>query len=291
MNYKILMAVIACFILSCDKKHNYPKSGEFTVLTYNVAGLPQGINADQHPLIHTDSIGVLINEYDIVHVQEDFCYHDKLLAHNKHPYVTETKGCVPFGDGLNTFSNYFINNLKRFKWNQCNGTDCLTPKGFSYSQIVINPDVVIDFYNVHCNAGSTAADLTARRNNIVQLANYINKNSQGNAVIIMGDMNSRYTREGDTLELLVNMGFTDVWVQLMKNGEYPLPGTPALTNCTPSKVSPYCEVVDHILYRSSESIQLNATEYKLDDSRYYDATGDPLSDHNPMFAKFRYKRK
>jgi hypothetical protein len=287
--YTLLVIVFLTLILSCNKDKTYPNNGEFSVLTYNVAGLPEGINSDQFPTRHTDSIGKLINEIDIVHVQEDFCYHDKLLTHNKHLYVTETKGCVPFGDGLNTFSNYYIQNLRRYKWNQCNGTDCLTPKGFSYSQIVINPNIIIDFYNVHCNAGSDSKDLLARRKNIIQLRDYINANSSGNAVIIMGDMNSRYTRVGDTLELLKSIGFVDVWVQLMRNGNYPIKGSPSLTNCTPSKTSEYCEVVDHILYRGNDKIMLTPKDYKLNDNRYYDTTFYPLSDHSPMFSTYYFK--
>jgi exonuclease III len=291
MKNSLLILLLFFCILSCNKDGKNDKQGTFTVLAYNVAGLPQGFNSDQFPELHTDSIGVLINESDIVQLQEDFCYHDKLLAHNKHKYVTVTKGCVPVGDGLNTFSNFFIQNLKRFKWNNCFGTDCLTPKGFSYSQIVINGDVIIDFYNIHCNAGSSAADLSARRGNLLQIVNYIIANSNDKPVIIMGDFNSRYTRNGDTLELLKNIGFKDAWVEVIRNGNYPVKGTPSLQNCTPNKTSELCEVVDKIFYRSTNTIQLSVTKYQLDDTRYYSKNNFPLSDHNPLFATFEFIRK
>ncbi len=291
MSKKIIYSILLLCSISCKKNNHYEHQGKFTVLSYNVAGLPQGFNADQFPLLHTDSIGKLINEIDIVHLQEDFCYHHKLLAHNKHSYVTETKGCVPVGDGLNTFSNYWIQNLKRFKWTHCYGTDCLTPKGFSYTQLVVNPDIIIDFYNVHCNAGSSINDLAARRSNILQLTNYIQQHSKENPVIIMGDFNSRYTRNGDTLELLKNIGFKDAWIEVIRNGEYPQKGTPSLTNCSADKNTSYCEVVDKILYRSNNLIELTPLQYALDDVRYYDKANSPLSDHYPLFVTFEFNRK
>jgi len=288
----ILFTLILTGILlsvSCHKDKNCDKTGDFTVLTYNVAGLPEGISSS-HPAVNSTPIGILLNSYNIVHVQEDFCYHDSILLNERHPYRTTTLGCVPGGDGLNTFSDYPIYNVVRIKWDTCNGWDCFTPKGFSYSQIEISTGDTVDFYNVHTNAGSTAADLVARRNNIGQLCKYINLHSAGKAAIIMGDMNSRYTRNGDTLSGILGLGFQDVWVKLIRSGNTPQPGG-ALTECDSVLTSPTCEVVDKIFYRSNGKIELVPVAYQLDDSRFYYHNIDtlPLSDHHPLFSRFTYR--
>jgi hypothetical protein len=46
-------------------------SGEFAVLAYNVAGLPQGISSS-NPKRNLPLISPLLNAYDIVFTQEDF---------------------------------------------------------------------------------------------------------------------------------------------------------------------------------------------------------------------------
>ena len=48
-----------------------PTSGDFTVLSYNVAGLPQEIST-VNPQEHIPLISPLLNDYDVVLTQEDF---------------------------------------------------------------------------------------------------------------------------------------------------------------------------------------------------------------------------
>jgi hypothetical protein len=291
MNYRILFRSIIIFslaVLSCKKDPALVREGEFTVLSYNVAGLPEGIS-QSNPVRYSDSIGKLVNEFDIVHVQEDFCYHQQLTRHIRHPYMTEPSGCVPFGDGLNTFSRFLISGFKRIKWQHCNGTDCLTPKGFSFSRILIAPGQNVDFYNVHCNAGSSYMDGLARRKNIGQLCNYIREHSDGQAVIIAGDTNCRYNDENDTIREFFSLGFADVWIELARNNVVPEMGGPKLKVCFPDPSGPECEPVDKIFYRSSASVQLTPLSYQHDDPRYYYTNGDPLSDHSPLFARFHFK--
>ncbi len=81
------------------------EGGAFSVLTYNVAGLPDLISSG-NPAANTPRIGELVNGYDIVHVQEDFNYHAALYATDNHQFATSTSGGVPFGSGLNTMSSY-----------------------------------------------------------------------------------------------------------------------------------------------------------------------------------------
>jgi len=283
-----LLAAISCGRVSYSPYPDMPDTGEISALTYNVAGLPEGINSDQFPTRHMPLISPLLNAYNVVNIQEDFAYHDILYRKITLPYKSKYEAKVTFGDGLNTVSTIPFVDFTRIKWNQCNGTDCLTPKGFSYCRLRFKEDVYIDLYNVHCNAGSASADLAARRNNILQLCAYIDANSAGNAIILMGDFNCRYTRSGDNIREVDNRGLKNVWVELLRNNVLPLQDDNALMDCSPNATNATCEVVDKIYYRSSSKITLTPTMYKLDADEFYDSAGDPLSDHRPMNAKFTY---
>jgi endonuclease/exonuclease/phosphatase (EEP) superfamily protein YafD len=310
MNYfknQLLVFVLAIVALSCQKdelepaQKNQPETGpstltlksasisEFSILTYNVAGLLEPFSSG-NPSKNTPYISELTNNFDMVHVQEDFNYHAALYADNHHPYRTSTSGGMGIGDGLNTMSNYPFSDFKRVDWNACNGADCLTPKGFTFMRVRMAEGIYIDFYNAHPNAGSSGADLSARRSNIAQLSQFITNHSKGNPVIVMGDMNCRYTRTGDNIrELITQNGLADAWVQVERGGNYPALGSEALVCNWPNFNDVTCEVVDKIFYRSSKIIALTPTSYQLDHDDFVTPDGSaPLSDHYPVIANFRY---
>ena len=86
--FGILLALT--FALSSCKKDEIT-ARDISVLNYNIAGLPQVLSSS-NPELYTSHISRLLNEYSIVHVQEDFCYHDSLLLFDNHPYRTESTG-------------------------------------------------------------------------------------------------------------------------------------------------------------------------------------------------------
>ncbi|MFH8798683.1 jacalin-like lectin [Streptomyces sp. NPDC017936] len=262
-------------------------TGTFDVLTYNVAGLPEGLSSGS-PATNTPLISPRLGAYDIVNVQEDFNYHAALYAGDDHPYRTATSGGVPFGDGLNTLSGVPFEDFQRVRWNDCTGTNCLTPKGFSLARVRLAEGVFLDLYNVHTNADATDDALAARRANIAQLSAFIRANSSGNAVIVMGDTNTRYTRAGDTIRTLVDEnGLTDAWVELVKGGTPPAQGADALL-CPASAPPNDCEVVDKVLYRGSRLLSLTATRYRNEWASFLDSAGGNLSDHFPHTVGFSY---
>ncbi|WP_105968866.1 jacalin-like lectin [Streptomyces geranii] len=264
-----------------------PASGSFNVLTYNVAGLP-GLISSGNPEVNTPLISPRLGAYDIVNVQEDFNYHAALYANDNHANRTATSGGVPFGDGLNTLSDYTFQDFERVKWNNCTGTNCLTPKGFSLARIRLAEGVYVDVYNAHPNADDTAEAHAARRANISQLSAFIQANSAGNAVIVAGDTNTRYTRAGDNIRTLVaDNGLTDAWVQLVKGGVQPTQGADALL-CPTTAPTNNCEVVDKIFYRGSKLVNLSATRYNNEWASFLDSAGGNLSDHFPHTVDFSW---
>ncbi|CAL9594289.1 jacalin-like lectin [Streptomyces sp. enrichment culture] len=261
--------------------------GSFDVLTYNIAGLPLGLG-DSDPETNTPLIGQRLGPYDIVNVQEDFNYHASLYAHDTHPHRTPTSGGAAFGDGLNTLSSFAYEDFQRVRWNACTGTNCLTPKGFSLARVRLAEGVHVDVYNVHTNADSDEAALAARRANIEQLSDFIRANSAGNAVIVMGDTNTRYTRAGDNIRTLISEnGLRDPWVDLVRGGTPPTQGADPLL-CDAAAPTDDCEVVDKVLYRGSELVRLDATRYHNDWASFLRSDGTHLSDHFPHTVGFSY---
>ncbi|KHD37314.1 hypothetical protein NL50_06985 [Clostridium acetobutylicum] len=183
-------------------------------------------------------------------MEEDFAYHNDLIKYVTSPYLTETSGNVPFGDGLNFISKYPFYDTDRVTWNKrygtiTDGSDQLTPKGFMYSQYEFEPGVYVDIYTLHADAGDDEGSYEARRDNIEQLAAYINENSKGNAVIVMGETNRN---------------------------------------------SANFEVVDKIIFRGSKSLTLDALSYRLEDTKFVDKSGKQLSDRYPIIAQFNYTK-
>ncbi|HET6858409.1 MAG TPA: jacalin-like lectin [Streptomyces sp.] len=263
-------------------------SGTLSTLTYNVAGLPE-ILSSGNPEKNTPLISPRLGAYNLVNVQEDFNYHAALYAGDRHPHRTATSGGAAIGDGLNTLSDVPFGDFQRVDWNKCNGTDCLTPKGFTLARARLAEGVFVDVYNVHTNAGVTTADLAARRANITQLSDFITANSGGNAVIVMGDTNTRYTRADDNIrDLTTRNGLTDAWVERVRGGTPPAAGSDALM-CDPARVTNACEVVDKVLYRSGPLTALTATRYNNENAAFLDAAGAPLSDHYPHAVDFRWQ--
>ncbi|MFF4315571.1 jacalin-like lectin [Streptomyces sp. 900105755] len=270
-------------------------SGTFSVLTYNVAGLPEGLSSAPTPRdTSTTEIGKRIAPYDIVNVQEDFNYHAYLYATDTHPYRTATSGGAGIGSGLNTVSDYDWDedDFQRVGWNSCqiDSGDCLTPKGFTFMRERLAEGVYVDFYNLHTNAGTNDGDEASRADNLSQLTSFISTHSAGNAVVVMGDTNTRYTRSADTIaEFASNNGLTDAWVQLIRGGSAPAKGSDALV-CDQSgaTVPNTCEVVDKVLYRSSKLVNLNATSYNNEHAKFLTSDGLMLSDHDPITVGFSW---
>jgi endonuclease/exonuclease/phosphatase family metal-dependent hydrolase len=284
---KIAIAAVAAalFVASAAGAQT---GGNFTTLTYNVAGLLEPFSGG-NPAVNTPIISCLIRDYVLVQVQEDFNYHAALYEScDNHLYRSPTSGGMGVGSGLNTLSNLPYTDWGRITWNNCDGVDCLTPKGFTLARTRLGDGVYVDVYNLHAQADTTSAALAARRANILHLAGYIENNSAGNAVIVMGDTNTRYTRTGDNVRELLARGFRDVWLERVRGGSVPALGAASLTACEPSATNANCEVVDKVFFRDNGFVGLAATEYKVEDARFVDSAGADLSDHWPVKASWSW---
>ena len=185
-------------------------SGSFSVLTYNVAGLPQGISGG-NPTVNTPLISPLLNPFDLVYVQEDFSFHAALVSAVTHPHLSlplSTGGAL--GDGLNRLARFPFSNFTREAWQVCHGTfdsgsDCLTKKGFSVGSHQLADGVSVDVYNLHMDAGhNSQEDYKARQAQVQQLLAAIQKRSVGLPVIVAGDTNLKDSQDEVMLQVLLD---------------------------------------------------------------------------------------
>lgn len=274
------------------------RAGSFSLLTYNVAGLPEGLSSST-PTVNIPQISPRLNGFDLVLVQEDFAFFPELAADTTHPFVSVTDDSTrppvvaPVGDGLDRFSRSPFSEHTRVTWEECfglatNASDCLAPKGFAVARHDFGPGLGVDVYNLHAEAGSDEPDLAARQANMRQLIAFAQVFSADRAVIIAGDTNSRYTREGDILpELLAELALHEVWIELSRGGVLPEIG-PSLRDCPPDDFEgPDCELVDRVFYRSSDALTLRAVDYQVENELFQDGEGVPLSDHEAVSARFQ----
>ncbi|HEX4341135.1 MAG TPA: endonuclease/exonuclease/phosphatase family protein [Polyangiaceae bacterium] len=241
--------------------------GNFTLLTYNVAGLPILVS-ESDPFHNMPHIGQLLNLYDVAVVQEDFAYHDDLNASAKHAYrspplVLDAK--VGIGDGLNVFSRLPFTGFERVTWQTCNGrfshgSDCLAPKGFAVATVELAPDVSVDLYDLHMDSMNAPEDVAARAAQTEQLLAFVDHHSEHHAVIVAGDTNMGRESEEILQSLLKRAGLTDSCRTLSC-------GRPRM--------------IDRVMYRSSDAVELRATRFVVD-GRFVREDGKDLSDHEAV---------
>ncbi|KZS60009.1 Ig-like domain-containing protein [Mycobacterium ostraviense] len=261
-------------------------SGVFSMLTYNIAGLPFPLSSAILPrFLYTKQIGQRLNSYYVANVQEDFAYHDFLVKKSDMPSQTPPSPPtllwpigVPFSDGLNTLAQFKVKRLDRQTWWQCSADNCLTAKGFSYSQLQLPGGETIDLYNLHTNTGGGAFTNA----NLDQITNYIQQNSAGRAVIVTGDFNALYSDDQSALlQFAGNNSLTDAWV-LVQGGPTSPPFAPTCM------VGNECELLDKVFYRSGQGVTLKAIGYSNEAPKFFNSNGQPLSDHSPPMVTFQY---
>lgn len=286
------------------------ESGEFSLLAYNVAGLPEELSGS-NPLENMPQIGPLLNEFDVVLVQESWrtpdpnpfaptrAYHEELESRVDHEHRS-VPAEQPFGtdpdrpeallaDGLNRFSRFPFGEVTRQRWEGCFGGadtsdggagDCLSQKGFSVATHTLADGVEVDIYNLHAEAGSTEEDQRLQEADYEELAAFMEEHSAGKAVILGGDTNlhtgeppARPEGDGDIViwnRFLERMGLTDA--------------------CTPTA----CEDpgrIDKVAFRSGGGVELEALSRKWRNDIFVDEAGEDLSDHQPLEVRFRWTRQ
>ncbi|HET9958448.1 MAG TPA: endonuclease/exonuclease/phosphatase family protein [Polyangiaceae bacterium] len=252
-------------------------AGTLRVVTYNVAGLPEGWS-NVHPIVNLPLIAGHLAAYDLALIQEDYAYPELLrknlaLPYASAPFVRGDK--LHFGDGLSTFAKLPFAEPSRTAWTSCHGVvdsyfDCLTPKGFSRTTLVLGDSAskaVVHVYNVHLDAGWSAADRSARARQLAQLSEAIRRESSGQALLVGGDFNLTASERDELAALESRLGLRDV--------------------CTALRCSEPRRI-DRFLVRSSSALELTPTRWSID-ARFRDSNGRALSDHLAVAIELRWR--
>lgn len=276
-----------------------PPSGEFTTLSYNVAGLPQEISKVR-PRENIPRISPLLAGYDIVLTQEDFdwwrpgldkfdfaSYHARLRAETGHPWASarhpgpEAVGLhaptqrptLMVGDGLGLLSRFPFDELRRVPWKTFgeNAADGLAMKGFAMARVDLAAGASVDVYTLHADAGGAPADDAARRAGFEQLAAWMEEHSAGRAVILGGDTNLHTHPGSDDAKIwsafLARTGLADV--------------CDALDSADRARI-------DKFAFRSGAGVELRPLSEAFEVEKFRDPEGRPLSDHDALAVKWRW---
>lgn len=277
------------------------RGGEFTMLTYNVAGLPEGMSSS-HPEVNMSQIGPLLNAYDLVITQEDWkspepnplaptrVYHEVLEDLVTLPYKSESAP-LPLGkdstrpealvsDGLNVFSKFKLGEMTRTRWPRCFGLgtegagDCMALKGFAVTTVELEPGVEVLVYDLHMEAGGSALEDEMRQEGLDLLASDIKSRATDLPVIIGGDWNIHGGPDGDATEEAMLAKFIE---------------EVGLTDACRSLDCGEAGRIDRIMVRSGTSVDLSAKTWERPSERFVDMNGEPLSDHEPVVVTIGWK--
>ena len=276
---KFCLAAVVFMVGACGQSGAElgPSEGSFKALTYNVAGLPQGISGS-NPEINTLQMSSHFNAYDLVLLQEDFVYHEDLITHVDHPYQTETAQPKErlMQDGLNRLSRFEFSGFERHQWVACFGgandgaADCLAEKGFSVALTTFSKGVDVMVYNLHAEAASGEGDNQARLEGITQLVAHVKEHAAGHAILMGGDFNLHGFDPID--EPVLQKLMTEV--NLIDGCRF--------LECEE-------EIIDRIFFRSNDTVELTPTHWQIA-TEFVDEEGAPLSDHNAVHLNFDWKR-
>lgn len=283
--------------------------GEFSVLAYNVAGLPQGISSS-NPERNIPLISPLLNAYDVVLTQEDFDwwvplaglldfrhYHQRLRSQAEHPWRSdvhpgpaavgvdaESRGLL-VGDGLGILARYPLHDEKHLAWRDCFGGvfppgagDCLAMKGARMMRMVLGDGLEVDVYTLHAEAGGTPRDQELQVENFLDLADFIAHHSPGRAVILGGDTNLHIGDHPDSS----NGEDAAIWSQFL--------ATTGLTDLCDAVDCAHPDSIDKIAFRSSSTVELRALGHDMPTARFSGPDGTDLSDHPPVVGTFSWDR-
>lgn len=272
-----------CLLLvcvGCVDAERVPQEGTFSVITYNVQGLPDALTDSPRPTLdRMQDIAPLLDDYDVVGLQEDFDpdWHDALVAGASHEdayWTDETLDDRVYSAGLAVLSRLSqqpsATVYREFYYSSCHGTldgsgDCLASKGFQVATVRLADNEWVDIVNTHHEAGGGEQDIAARA---IQVEEVIAALDESHAVVFMGDTNLHIDDVEDVAALsrYADAGLQDVCV---------------LLDC------PENDHIDRIFVRSSPTLTLDALSWQRP-PHFVGDDGEPLSDHPPISAEISW---
>jgi len=272
----LLLSLVAC---SGSGEPQPADDGAFSVLTYNVHGLPSSITGDD-TTARIEAIAPLLGSFDVVGLQEDFIdsNHAVLEAASEHPLRIRFSELYDedrvYGSGLALWSPFVDVERRQIHYGSCHGlldaaSDCFASKGFQALRQQLSLGVEVDFYNTHLEAGGGDQDNAVRAQQVAMLLESLGGWSAGRAVVFTGDFNL-HGGDPDDLPLLA-----------LLTGEGGLSDSCVVVDC------PEPDRIDRLFYRSGEGVLLDAVDWNHE-QQFVDSSGVDLSDHDALSARLRW---
>ncbi len=261
--------------LKSDSGEIGPLQGTLRVLTYNVAGLPDGVSSAEGALLdRMPAIQALLADYDLVGLQEDFdaTGHAALTDGTSHAEVlwfSDTVGSDRvYGAGLAQLLPQASAGYREEHYTDCNGvfdgaSDCLASKGFQTSTLMLGGEA-LDVLNTHHEAGGGLEDEAARLAQVDQVLAAIDTHSTGRAILMTGDFN---LRPGDVEDAVPLARYDDAG--LVRACDW-------MDCAEPNHI-------DQIRVRSSDTLSLEVLEWDRP-AQFVTEDGVALSDHPAVSA-------
>lgn len=285
------------------------RTGELTLLSYNVAGLPEVLSGSE-PETNMPLIGPLLNDYDLVLLQETWktpdpnplaplrVYHEELESRVDFEHRSESAP-LPMGsdptrpeailaDGLNQFSRFPFDDVVRQRWEGCFGGadtsqggagDCLSQKGFMVTTTTLADGVEVDVYDLHAEAGSTAEDQSLQADDFDQLAAFIEQHSEGRPVLLAGDTNL-HTDEAPDPDHPEGDGDAAIWDRFLERTG--LTDVCAVVGCDDPGA------IDKAAFRSDAGVTLEPQGHRFETDVFVRDDGADLSDHHALAVPFTW---
>ncbi len=273
--------LVAALVLlsSCAGAPAPAAQGDFSVLTYNVHGLPSSITGDDTSG-RMELIAPLLGDFDVVGLQEDFIdeNHDILDASSPHTLRVRFSELVEeeriYGSGLALWSDFREVERRQVHYSSCHGllessSDCFASKGFQAIRQELVPGVEVDFYNTHLEAGGGDEDNAVRAEQVSMLLESLTSWSAGRAVVFTGDFNLHGDDPEDIPQLdrlITEAALLDSCIEV---------------DCAEP------ERIDRIFFRDGAGVALQAESWQQD-MEFFDAAGVPLSDHDALWARLSW---
>jgi hypothetical protein len=288
-------------------------SGEFSVLTYDVAGLPQEVAITARPRDHIPLISPMLNDYDIVLTQDDYDwfvpsvqeldvvnYHQQLRSEATHQFRSDaypgpvTAGINPnerpqlqLGDGLGVLSRFPfgsrhpLDDVTRVGWTECSGSfDAETEGGGDcvvargFAQVTIALDNGVPIDVYTFQAEVGETD----EDQELQADNFDQlaayiEQHSGGHAVLLAGASSLDTREGQP--------DNDIWTQFLER-----------TGLTDACEAVGCEDTDNsdkVAFRNGNGVELTPTAHDVPRNLFVSPEGEDLSYRPPVAARFQWQ--
>ena len=151
-------------------------------------------------------------------------------------------------------------------------------KGFLRSTLILADGVEVDLYVIHAESGGSDTDQRLQDEDFRELGDYIGQHSAGRPVLVAGDTNLHTDPSHPDAE---GLGDTTIWTDFLNRLR--LTDACRVTSCEQA------DSVDKLAYRGGDGAELSATTYEVPSSRFSDAQGQGLSDHDPVVVRLHWE--